>query len=38
MLAGGGGIVQNRHHYELDGVYCVDNLAQFRDRLVALNS
>ncbi|MBL7645527.1 MAG: MerR family transcriptional regulator [Candidatus Hydrogenedentes bacterium] len=37
MLAGGGGIVQNRHHYELDGVYCVDNLAQFRDRLVALN-
>ena len=38
VLAGGSGIVQNRHHYDLDGVYCVDNLAQFRDRLVALNS
>jgi DNA-binding transcriptional MerR regulator/methylmalonyl-CoA mutase cobalamin-binding subunit len=38
VLAGGGGIVQSRHHYDLHGVYCVDNLAQFRDRLVALNS
>ena len=37
VLAGGSGIVQNRHHYDLDGVYCVDNLAQFRDRLVSLN-
>lgn len=38
MLAGGSGVVRSRHHYDLDGVYCVDNLAQFRDRLVALNS
>jgi DNA-binding transcriptional MerR regulator/methylmalonyl-CoA mutase cobalamin-binding subunit len=38
ILAGGGGVVHSRHHYELDGVYCVDNLAQFRDRLATLNS
>ncbi len=37
VLAGGGGVVQSRHHYDLDGVYCVDNLAEFRDRLVTLN-
>lgn len=37
VLVGGGGVVKNRHHYELDGVYCVDNLAQLRDRLVSLN-
>lgn len=37
ILAGGGGVVRSRLHYEMDGVYCVENLAQFRDRLVALN-
>lgn len=37
ILVGGSGVVRGRQHYEMEGVCCVENLAQFRDRLVALN-
>ena len=37
ILVGGSGVVRSRQHYEMEGVYCVNNLAQFLDHLVALN-
>jgi len=38
LLAGGGGVVQHRLHYEMDGVHCTGTLAEFRDVLVSLNA
>jgi len=38
LLVGGGGVVQHRFHYELDGVLCTESLSELRDRLAALNA
>jgi MerR family transcriptional regulator, light-induced transcriptional regulator len=37
LLAGGGGVALNRLYYELDGVYCAENLAEFQAHLGRLN-
>jgi len=38
ILAGGGGVTRSRLHYEMDGVYCVDSLAEFQEQLARLNA
>lgn len=38
IIVGGGGVIRNRLRYEMDGVYCVDDLAAFRARIEALNA
>jgi DNA-binding transcriptional MerR regulator/methylmalonyl-CoA mutase cobalamin-binding subunit len=38
IIAGGGGITRNRFQYEMDGVFCVDDLSGFRNQLTRLNN
>lgn len=37
LIAGGGGVTRHRFHYEMEGVYCVDTLAEFQATLARLN-
>tara|TARA_R110001592_G_scaffold312889_1_gene588292 strand:- start:49 stop:987 length:939 start_codon:yes stop_codon:yes gene_type:complete len=38
LLVGGGGVAQNRLHYELDHVFCCADLAEFQTQLLRENS